>query len=111
MAAVDLESYKDLDRAIDQLLQCKPLSEAEVKDLCAKAQNVFVNENNVQPVAAPVTVRLAAGGGGLPSPPPPPPLAGRVCCRLLQAAVRSCWVWRGNVASDASQRAAARCSS
>lgn len=61
MAAIDLEQYKDLDRAIEQLLQCKPLSEGEVKDLCAKAQNVFVNESNVQPVAAPVTVR--AGGG------------------------------------------------
>lgn len=56
MAAVDLEQWKDLDRAIEQLLQCKPLSEAEVKELCAKAQNVFVNESNVQPVAAPVTV-------------------------------------------------------
>jgi hypothetical protein len=56
MAAVDLEAYKDLDRAIEQLLQCKPLSETEVKELCVKAQNVFVNENNVQPVAAPVTV-------------------------------------------------------
>lgn len=57
MASIDLEQYKDLDRAIEQLLQCKPLSEAEVKELCAKAQNVFVNESNVQPVAAPVTVR------------------------------------------------------
>ena len=57
MAAVDLEAYKDLDRAIEQLLQCKPLGEGEVKELCVKAQNVFVNENNVQPVAAPVTVR------------------------------------------------------
>lgn len=56
MAAVDLEAYKDLDRAIEQLLQCKPLSEGEVKELCAQAQNVFVNESNVQPVAAPVTV-------------------------------------------------------
>lgn len=65
MAAMDLEAYKDLDRAIEQLLQCKPLSEAEVKELCAKAQNVFVNESNVQPVAAPVTVSgCSAGGAG-----------------------------------------------
>lgn len=64
MAAMDLEAYNDLDRAIEQLLQCKPLSEAEVKELCAKAQNVFVNENNVQPVAAPVTV----SGAVLPPP-------------------------------------------
>lgn len=64
MAAIDLEQYKDLDRAIEQLLQCKPLSEAEVKELCAKAQNVFVNESNVQPVAAPVTVRREGVGSG-----------------------------------------------
>lgn len=63
MASIDLEQYKDLDRAIEQLLQCKPLSEAEVKELCAKAQNVFVNESNVQPVAAPVTVRPEEGRG------------------------------------------------
>ena len=65
MAAVDLEQYKDLDRAIEQLLQCKPLSEGEVKELCAKAQNVFVNENNVQPVAAPVTVSWPAVAAAL----------------------------------------------
>ena len=57
-----MEAVKDLDRSIEQLLQCKPLSESEVKELCAKAQNVFVNENNVQPVAAPVTVSGQLGG-------------------------------------------------
>jgi hypothetical protein len=67
MAALELDAFKELDRAIEQLLQCKPLSEGEVKELCVKAQNVFVTENNVQPVAAPVTVRAqhthACGGG------------------------------------------------
>ena len=64
MAVPEMEAVKDLDRSIEQLLQCKPLSESEVKELCAKAQNVFVNENNVQPVAAPVTVSGAGGPGG-----------------------------------------------
>jgi serine/threonine-protein phosphatase 2A catalytic subunit len=46
----------DLDRQIDQLYQCKPLSEKEVKELCEKAKAVLKEENNVAPVKAPVTV-------------------------------------------------------
>ena len=57
MATPPLDHYKDLDAQIDQLLQCKPLSEAEVKALCEKAQEIFVEESNVQPVKCPVTVR------------------------------------------------------
>lgn len=57
MATPALDHYKDLDAQIDQLLQCKPLSEAEVKALCEKAQEIFVEESNVQPVKCPVTVR------------------------------------------------------
>ena len=30
----DMPSYADLDRQIEQLLECKYLSEAEVKSLC-----------------------------------------------------------------------------
>lgn len=56
MAAVDLEQYKELDAQIDLLLQCKPLPESEVKALCAKAQEIFVEESNVQAVRCPVTV-------------------------------------------------------
>ncbi len=90
MAAMDLEVYKDLDRAIEQLLQCKPLSEAEVKELCAKAQNVFVNESNVQPVAAPVTVSLLLPAARAAAVRPPPAQRCRVragcrrCCCCLQ---------------------------
>jgi hypothetical protein len=51
------EGVKELDAQIEQLMQCKPLSEQEVKGLCAKAQEIFVEESNVQPVRAPVTVR------------------------------------------------------
>eukprot|EP00887_Chlorella_sp_A99_P003122 scaffold9.g3122.t1 len=58
MASPDLQgsSLKELDAQIDQLLQCKPLSEAEVRALCTKAQEIFVEESNVQPVKCPVTV-------------------------------------------------------
>jgi serine/threonine-protein phosphatase 2A catalytic subunit len=57
MAAPVLDSYKELDEQIAQLMQCKPLSETEVKALCAKAQEIFMEESNVQPVRCPVTVR------------------------------------------------------
>ena len=55
------DSYKEIDGYIESLLTCKPLTEAEVKALCLKAQEIFVEESNVQPVKCPVTVR--AGGG------------------------------------------------
>jgi hypothetical protein len=58
MALSNLDKYKDLDAQIETLLQCKPLAEAEVKALCAKAQEIFVDESNVQPVKCPVTVSL-----------------------------------------------------
>lgn len=61
MAALSPEQYKDIDAQIDQLLQCKPLSEAEVKALCEKAQEIFGEESNVQPVQCPVTVRRCLG--------------------------------------------------
>jgi serine/threonine-protein phosphatase 4 catalytic subunit len=47
----------DLDRQIQTLLQCKIITEAEVKDLCLKAREILVEESNVQRVDAPVTVR------------------------------------------------------
>lgn len=49
-------SHSDLDRQIDHLMQCKPLSEAEVKTLCEQARAILVEEWNVQPVKCPVTV-------------------------------------------------------
>ena len=51
------DQYKDLDVQIEQLLACKPLSEEAVRGLCLKAQEIFVEESNVQPVRCPVTVR------------------------------------------------------
>ncbi len=48
----------DLDRQIQTLLQCKIITEAEVKELCLKAREILVEESNVQRVDAPVTVRF-----------------------------------------------------
>ncbi|OWM89599.1 hypothetical protein CDL15_Pgr024347 [Punica granatum] len=51
-----MPSHADLDRQIEQLMECKPLSEAEVKTLCDQARAILVEEWNVQPVKCPVTV-------------------------------------------------------
>ena len=46
----------ELDRWIEQLKQCEPLAEKDVKVLCEKAREVLVEESNVQRVDAPVTI-------------------------------------------------------
>jgi len=48
--------FSDLDRQIEQLLNCEPISEKEVKDLCSKAREILLEESNVQRVDSPVTV-------------------------------------------------------
>mmetsp|Transcript_22056 Transcript_22056/g.32798 ORF Transcript_22056/g.32798 Transcript_22056/m.32798 type:complete len:341 (-) Transcript_22056:95-1117(-) len=53
---VTTQTKSDIDRWIDQLFKCKTLSEEEVKQLCDKAREILVEEANVQPVTAPVTV-------------------------------------------------------
>ncbi|KAF7804178.1 serine/threonine-protein phosphatase PP2A catalytic subunit isoform X1 [Senna tora] len=50
------ESSNDLDEQISQLMQCKPLSEQQVKVLCEKAKEILMDESNVQPVKSPVTI-------------------------------------------------------
>ncbi|KAJ3439488.1 serine/threonine-protein phosphatase pp2a-4 catalytic subunit [Anaeramoeba flamelloides] len=45
-----------LNRQIENLLNFKPLKEIEVKNLCDKAQEIFINEPNIVRVKAPVTV-------------------------------------------------------
>lgn len=45
-----------LDKQLEQLKDCKPLTEVEVKELCEKAKEVISKEENVQPVKAPVTI-------------------------------------------------------
>ncbi|MCO5586325.1 hypothetical protein L7F22_040264 [Adiantum nelumboides] len=51
-----MPSYGDLDRQIQQLMDCKPLSEVEVRALCDQARAILAEEWNVQPVKCPVTV-------------------------------------------------------
>jgi hypothetical protein len=46
----------DLDRWIEQLKNCEPLKESEVKTLCEKALEILVEESNVQRVDSPVTI-------------------------------------------------------
>lgn len=50
------EWFKDLDTWIEQLYECKPLAEKNVKLLCEKAKEILTKEENVQHVQAPVTV-------------------------------------------------------
>ncbi|KAJ1423305.1 Serine/threonine-specific protein phosphatase/bi [Sesbania bispinosa] len=42
------QSTFDLDEQISQLVQCKPLSEQQVRVLCEKAKEIFMSESNVQ---------------------------------------------------------------
>ena len=49
----------DLDEQIERLKKCEYLKEAEVKALCEKAQEILLEESNVQRVDSPVTVRSA----------------------------------------------------
>ena len=46
----------DLDRAIAQIKECNALSEAEIKSLCQLVSDVLMEEANVQPILAPVTI-------------------------------------------------------
>ena len=45
-----------LDKQIESLLECQPLSEDLIKQLCEKGKEILVNEKNVQPVRTPVTI-------------------------------------------------------
>jgi len=46
----------DIDKFLNQLGECKHLSEQDVKLLCEKAKEILIEESNVQPVRCPVTV-------------------------------------------------------
>ena len=46
----------DIDKWIEQLRDCKCISEKEVKILCEKVKEILIEESNVQPVSAPVVV-------------------------------------------------------
>ncbi|KAG5220926.1 Serine/threonine-protein phosphatase PP2A catalytic [Salix suchowensis] len=46
----------EIDAWIEQLSQCKQLTENDVKRLCDKTREILTEESNVQPVRCPVTV-------------------------------------------------------
>ena len=46
----------DLDKSIAQLKECKTLSESDMKQLCQRVSDVLMEEANVQPIPAPVTI-------------------------------------------------------
>ena len=52
----DFNKNEDLDACIESLLNCNPLSEEEVKQLCEVAKGILTHEKNVQPVRTPVTI-------------------------------------------------------
>ncbi len=43
-------------RQIEQLRRCEIIKENEVKNLCAKAREILIEESNVQRIDPPVTV-------------------------------------------------------
>lgn len=43
-------------RQIEQLRRCEVIKENEVKNLCAKAREILIEESNVQRIDPPVTV-------------------------------------------------------
>eukprot|EP00055_Hartaetosiga_balthica_P012655 m.62186 g.62186 ORF g.62186 m.62186 type:complete len:307 (+) comp8020_c0_seq1:85-1005(+) len=51
-----MASKKDLDSQIARLERCELLSEHEVQQLCDKAREILGKEENIQKVAAPVTI-------------------------------------------------------
>ncbi|KAL7392336.1 hypothetical protein ABVT39_023239 [Epinephelus coioides] len=52
----DKSFTKELDQWIEQLNECKQLSENQVRTLCEKAKEILTKESNVQEVRCPVTV-------------------------------------------------------
>ncbi|XP_059168083.1 serine/threonine-protein phosphatase 2A catalytic subunit beta isoform-like [Physella acuta] len=53
---MDVKISTDVDEWINELYECRPLSEAQVKSLCDKAREILTRESNVQAVTCPVTV-------------------------------------------------------
>eukprot|EP01035_Chromulina_nebulosa_P019346 gene19346-25211_t len=53
---VDRVSSADIDKWIEILMSCKPLTELEVDKLCTSAKEILMDESNVQPIHSPVTV-------------------------------------------------------
>ncbi|KKA27660.1 hypothetical protein TD95_001255 [Thielaviopsis punctulata] len=46
----------DLDQAIEQLRACRPIPESQVRELCHRAREILLEEENVVTVMAPVSI-------------------------------------------------------
>jgi len=56
MSKNPFEDIGFLDQQIGQLLECNPLPEDSIKELCLIAREILTNESNVQQVRTPVTI-------------------------------------------------------
>jgi len=56
MSKNPFEDIGFLDQQIGQLLECNPLPEDSIKELCLIAKEILTNESNVQQVRTPVTI-------------------------------------------------------
>ena len=45
-----------LDENIETLRKCECIKEAEVRELCNKARDIFLEESNIQQIHSPITV-------------------------------------------------------
>jgi serine/threonine-protein phosphatase 4 catalytic subunit len=48
----------DLDRYIEQLKKCELILETHVKQICEKAKEILINEENVIYLNTPITVNM-----------------------------------------------------
>ena len=55
-AGDSFEFNLELDKWIEQLMECKQLTESQVRQLCDKAREILSQESNVKDVKCPVTV-------------------------------------------------------
>ncbi|VEL09083.1 unnamed protein product [Protopolystoma xenopodis] len=64
-----MAGQSDLDRQIEQLRECKLITEDEVKALCAKAREILIEESNVQYIHGQFydLIELFKVGGDVPS--------------------------------------------
>jgi serine/threonine-protein phosphatase 4 catalytic subunit len=46
----------NLDENIATLRRCECIKEAEVRELCNKARDIFLEESNIQEISSPITV-------------------------------------------------------
>jgi hypothetical protein len=46
----------DVDQFIEKLLRCEIIDELAIKYVCEKVKEILIEESNVHPVRAPVTV-------------------------------------------------------